>query len=185
MQRLRTLFVITFSLLLGNARLHAQTGIFKNHDIYLYNNQKDTLVLDSVTGNGLCLCDSVKLTGIIQMNEPDLKIAVFYRNCYCSNEDHGGTFDVSEHKATSQYEVWSLDTKTLLFKAVNSLVSDFNNFNVYDTPNRQRGRNAYKYDFLIDGKGLITIRNLSDDDNSKPDHEEGTYKLVDGKYTKQ
>ncbi len=157
---------LTFSLffLIFLKVLFAQTvpNIRYNQNIYLYNNEKDTIYLSKINIGNFCNCD-LKITDSIQIDGVGAKELVFFRSCSGSINEHGGTFDIDENTQISKYEIWNLDTKKMLFEAVTSYQSNYNRFNVYSEIRHVKGFEHTSCQFKIDSIGTITINNGKSD----------------------
>ena len=175
---------------------------------YIYNDSKDTIHFNKIDPNfrgSFGFCDKPKIIDSIQIDNKGRKEIVFYRFCRIQNDEHGGSFDISEKKEIGKYEIWNLDNKTLIFENITYLKYDYNNFRA--GIGYSKGNDFYNYDFKIDSLGIITIkhfdkkiestdkvinkkskrksiRNVSDS-TLKPDKKEGVYKFIDGEYLKE
>lgn len=156
-------------------------------NIYIYNNAKDTICFKatSLKHNPFSIfCNSLVIIDSIQIDGNGSKEFVFYRFCRFSNNSHGGSFDIEEQTEIGKYEIWNLDTKTLLFEAVHSLKTDYKRF-LGGGPT-SKGTEFYKYNLTIDSLGVIKIKYLNAKAYSlKPDKAEGFYKYVKGQYIKE
>jgi hypothetical protein len=78
-------------------------------------------------------------------------------------------FGISESKTISKYEIWNIDSKLLLFEAINGFKYDYNHWDaLYTIPDSLQGlfgvgngTCSYEYDFSIDSVGQITIKNIN------------------------
>lgn len=152
-----------FFLICSNIFL-AQTvsNIRYNQNIYLYNNQQDTIYLSKINIGNFCNCD-LKITDSVQIDGVGAKELVFFRSCKGSINEHGGTFDIDENTQLSKYEIWNLDTKEMLFEVITSYLSDYNRFNVYSEIRHVKGFEFSTCEFKIDSAGSITISNVKSD----------------------
>lgn len=167
-----------------------------NSNIYLFNNSNDTLYLTEMYLGEWADMDTFLVIDSIQIDGVGSKEIIIYRKGSGQTESHGGTFDISESISMSKYEVWNLDTKTLLFTATNFYTIDYNSWHPHmrflsdsaKAVNRMGiGHCFYSYDFSMDSTGQITITNLNDKDpfNSKgcsAGIKEGVYLFRDGEY---
>jgi hypothetical protein len=178
--------------------------------IYIYNNQKDTIYLSDMNVGLFCKCKDLQIVDSIQIDGVGSKEIVFLRNCRGENDEQGGTFVRSGYNKVSKYEIWNLDTKQLIFEATNYYKSKFDRNNLGS--NRIKGVESWSYDFRIDDAGTITISKLKTSTKAKkfiidkkkssiknkvmykktpynfdvrPDKTEGTYRYVDGKYSRE
>lgn len=154
-------------------------------NVYVYNGGKDTLYLKKLDLGRIQLPPgSVTLVKEIQIDGVGAKELVLFRRGVGHTSDHGGSFDIDETKNIGKYEIWNPDTKTLLFEAVSLWSYDYNIFRASMTPNdRRKGSEKYSYDFIVTDSGEIIIDNFCGSKDVKPDHNIGTYRFVNGKYT--
>ncbi|MGV9003574.1 hypothetical protein [Flavobacterium sp.] len=178
---------------------------------YVYNNLKDTIQFSEfepkITKSGgynpsTEFYEEAKITDSIQIDGIGRKELVFYRFYRFSNSQHGGSFDIDENIEIGKYEVWNLDTKTILFEVINYRKDDFNRFTAGRIP-PEKGTYIYKYNVKIDDLGTITIKKeeieptfIKKKKNKiklisknkiksvKVDSIEGIYKFDSGKYIK-
>lgn len=191
---MRQLLIFTFLVLSGFMFGQNTVSYIKsNPDIYVFNNSKDTIYLTKVELGQWTITQLIKIVDTVQIDGLGSSEIVFVRTVNGETEEHGGMFDISESKTISKYEIWNVDTKTLLFEAVNSFEFDHN---------RQDARNAipdslqgsfgfgkgncsYMYDFSMDIKGQVIIKNTRNTNNCMADKQEGFYKFINGKYTNE
>jgi hypothetical protein len=158
-------------------------------DFYTFNNTRDTIFLTIVHLGHFTQTDSIKIIDSIQIDGIDSKELVFERYMHGNTNAHGGMFDIEDYIVIKKYEIWNLDTKTLLFEAVSDYKNDFNNSYAYDfhcglaSCRQGQGSAKYIYDFTINTNGHIRITNLKNTTDCMPDHAEGSYKFLNGKYT--
>lgn len=186
-------------------------NVIGNHNIYVYNNSKDTIILSGIKGIPFPFSsgDSLKVIDSIQIDGIGSKEIVIFRTCSGIIDEHGGTFDINERVKISKFEILNLDTKQIIFIATNSYCCNFTRFRANQTPPHTKGIASYSYDFKIDSTGKITISNLKPVSNlcktawktgnekgeSKtfinevlynefaiPEEKEGTYSYINGKY---
>ena len=195
---MRKIFILIMYLLSNPLIAQISPELLKNPAAYIYNNHKDTLNLTKLNLHGFFHCNTIVVFDSIQIDGTGSKEIIFYRNCSSSYGDHGGTFDIEESKEIGKYEIWNLDTKTLLFEAMNYYKFDYSRFIAQASITHQQGIVSYEYDFSIDKKGNITIQNIRNNcvNNQKdslvvnsiecrPDHEEGIYIFKDGVFKKE
>lgn len=180
------IFILLSSLFLSTT-LFAQDTIktVDNKTIYVYNNQKDTIELSNISLEHRGFAPQTTTNSIIkhiQIDGKGSKEIVVYRFMKGSISDHGGTFDIDESKTLSKYEIWNVDTKELLFSAINILNHNYNRYLAYVNPTHQSGNEMYSYNFSINNAGDITISAFESFTKSKPDNKEGIYMFVEGKY---
>lgn len=158
-------------------------------DYYVFNNTKDTIYLTNINLGQFTRTDSMKIVDSIQIDGIGTKEIIFVRYAHGSTNAHGGMFDIEDYRLITKYEIWNLDTKTLLFEAISDYKNIFNNAYAYtfdcgsDSCRQGQGSANYKYDFTVNTNGHIRISNLKNTFDCKPDHAEGSYKFLHGKYT--
>jgi len=178
------LFLPFFAFAQKNDRLITEKGI------YVYNNSKDTIQLskDSILVVGYAieesfLCPETKILKKITLGNTSEKGIVFARRCTHYKSWHGGTFDIDEKGEFTKYEIWNLNTKELIFESINYFQLGFNRW-LIGGKIHEIGSDFYHYDFTIDEKGKIIISNLRRIEDIEPDHKEGIYEYINGKYIK-
>ena len=206
--------ILFFTIFICSNALYAQTSLnfVLRENIYVYNNQKDTIFLSKIDAGIFFTCDDLKITDSIQIDGVGSKEIVFFRNCRGLKEDHGGTFDITESVKISKYEIWNLDSKQLIFEAISFYKSDYKRNQMHKDPQRTKGVESWSYDFKIDSTGLITICKLKTKTkayklafnaektkaknqtvlekspynyNITSDKREGTYRYVNGNYIRE
>ena len=161
--------------------------LFSTSDIYVYNDEKDTIYLSELNVGRFGFREPLKKVMEIQIDGIGAKEVVFRRKGTGQTEDHGGTFDISEDTEIIQYEVWNLDTKEMLFYTISFYIFNYKNFNAHANPSHQKGTCFLSQRFKIDDDGKITIKDkVAGVNNEKPAchafKKEGTYLFIDGKY---
>lgn len=169
--------------------------LLSNADYYVYNNSMDTLYLTKIDirSNVMFPSRSSKIFDTIQIDGIGSKEIIFERP-YCGNyrnimQEHQEEEVTKIHK----YEIWNIDTKTLLFEAISYYEFRFENWSilgVYATDNDgwSRGNCSYSYGFSIDSIGRIKIsgtKTIVTNKECTPDKEEGFYIFTNGKYKKE
>ena len=158
-------------------------------DFYAFNNTRDTIYLTVVNLGHFTHTDSIKIIDSIQIDEIGSKEIIFERYIHGNTNDHGGMFDIEDYIVIKKYEIWNLDTKTLLFEAISDYKNDFNNSYAYNYDcgsgacRQGQGSANYKYDFTVNKNGQVLISNLKNTFDCKPDYAEGSYKFLHGEYT--
>lgn len=159
--------------------------VLSNQRHYVYNNGQDTIFFSSIIEHGMfTFCDDVQLLDSIQVDGKGRKELVFYRYCKTQIAQHGGSYDRTGTQTKGQYEIWNLDSKTLIFSATNTYLNRYRNFNAYSNPKHQKGLDMYRYKFRINEEGVISIKYLFRTKNSPIDHAEGKYIYRKGGYQK-
>lgn len=158
-------------------------------DHYAFNNTRDTIYLTIEHLGQFTFTDSIKIIDSIQIDGIGSKEIIFSRCMHGYTSSHGGMFDIEDYIVIKKYEIWNLDTKTLLFEAICDYKNDFNNAFAYDfrcgsgSCRQGQGSAIYKYDFTVNTNGQIRISNLKNTFDCKSDHPEGSYIFLNGKYT--
>ena len=160
--------IFFLSIFIFSNALIAQTDSSNTNrqDIYVYNNLKDTIHLSKINCEQICFCGDPKIIDTIQIDRVGSKEIVFLRNCIGHTEEHGGSFDISRSVTLSKYEIWNLDTKQMIFVAINFHDYEFQEYQAYGNPEHINGTILYSYDFKIDSVGQITISNLKTTTNT-------------------
>jgi hypothetical protein len=180
--------LLTIALLFLSQLLFGQLKLRKANipDHYLFNNTRDTIYLTNEHLGQFTWTDSIKIIDSIQIDGIGSKEIIFNRLMHGYTSSHGGMYDIEDNIVIKKYEIWNLDTKTLLFEAISDYKNDFNNFYAYDfqwgSYRKGQGSENYKYDFIVNKTGQVSISNLRKTMNCKPDHAEGFYKFLNGKY---
>ncbi|MCB0401215.1 MAG: hypothetical protein KDD41_03970 [Flavobacteriales bacterium] len=131
----------------------------------------------------------------IQINGVGSKELVFLRKCFFSVENHSGTFGISESTLQEKYEIWDLDSKSLLFSATSLFQKNCENYRAGIWEN---GICSWSYNVKINTSGMIeisdrtilnTLKTRYQNEPEKtgfcePDQSEGTYQFMNGKYEK-
>jgi hypothetical protein len=178
-------YFATFIICLSAISVHAQSITYPaKPNFYVYNNQKDTIHFSKVGVARGFQSSTFKVVDSIQIDGSGVKELVFLREGSSIFSDHGGTFDITGSTNFSKYEIWNLDTKTLLFEANCGWSEKSNGFDARRQPSRQNVDIRYKYDFSINASGTIIIDNFCGTQGAKPDHNIGTYMFKNGKYIK-
>lgn len=133
---------------------------------YVYNNTKDTILftnfLPKFSTIGFnpksSLCGDIKIVDSIQVDGIGRKELVFYFTCTFFNSQHGGTFDIDESVEIGKYEIWNLDTKSVIFEVIDHKKTNFNRF-IAGQP-KANGNTCYKSDVTFDEFGTITVKNV-------------------------
>ncbi len=204
MKKIIKLFIVIF--FIPN---FAISQIWLERKQYVYNNSKDTIRFNNFkpdftsVGNNpwFVNCSEPRIVDSIQIDGLGRKEIVFSLSCIFSNSQHGGSFDINEITEIGKYEVWNLDTKTILFEVINYRKDIYDRF--IAGQGFTKGSGFYKYNVTIDSVGIITVKKAEEEfdfaknkkarkkkkksiSTKKPitDKEEGIYKFENGKYTK-
>jgi len=187
---MRQLLTLTLLVLSQVTFGQSPLGLWANiPDYYAFNNTRDTIYLTIVDLGQFTHTDSIKIIDSIQIDGIGSKEIIFERCIYGNTNAHGGMYDIEDYIVIKKNEIWNLDTKTLLFEAVSDYKNDFNNAYAYDFHcgsdlcRQGKGSAYYKYDFTVNANGQILISNLKTTFDCKPDHPEGSYQFLKGKYT--
>jgi hypothetical protein len=180
-------------LVLLTSPIFGQTQLITSQNksvFYIYNNSKDTLFLTKIDV-GEIGSESNKISDSIQIDGLGSKEIVFERNCTGLTRDIKEASQTFEKTEIHKYEIWNIDTKTLIFEAVDVYKFSYDNWRLPNIfPDSLKGFNkgicSRKYEFSIDNKGLIRISNLKYENvanNCIADKKEGIYKFINGKYS--
>lgn len=180
-------FFIYSNLTFGQVQKNA---LLSNPDYYVYNNAMDTLYLTKIDVGEDKIATS-KIFDTIQLDGLDSKEIIFERRFTGSTRDIKQASQILENTKIFKYEIWNIDTKTLLFEAVSYYEHRYDNWDVLtrhtnDGSGSRRGYCSYSYNFSIDSIGRIEISNLTYIDQTnfcKNDIKEGNYTFINGKYT--
>lgn len=166
-----------------------------NPDYYVYNNSKDTIYLTKIDfkTNGFLPKNSSKIFDTIQIDGIGSKEIIFertysgdYRNIMQAQQEE-------EFTKIHKYEIWNLDTKTLLFEAICFYEYRYENWSLVSNHTStddgwRRGFCSYSYNFSIDSIGRIKIseiKTISTNGECLPDKKEGLYVFTNGMYLKE
>jgi len=100
------------------------------------------------------------------------------------NEFYQSSYRQAITTTIKKYEIWNLETKQLLFEAKNYYKSHFDGtrFDSGTVPCHQKSTNHYQYNFRINKKGNIQIKQLRGKLRQLAKIKEGTYLFKNGKY---
>jgi hypothetical protein len=179
---MRHFLMLALGLCCSLAFAQAQSGTcLRNPDRYVFHHTKDTLYLTAAALGQFTFTDSIRIFDTIQIDGAGAKEVVFARHMHGATNDHGGMFDIVDHKEIKKYEIWNMDTKTLLFEAIAFYKNDFDNFYAYQGSwgalRQGKGSVTYQYDFAVDENGQVTISNVQHSEDCLPDHPAGVYPL--------
>jgi hypothetical protein len=163
-----------------------------NADYYVYNDSKDTLFLTPIHVGAFAPSKSIRIFDTLQIDGLGSKEIIFERHSAGETRDIKQASQTMETTKVLKYEIWDIDTKTLLFQAVSGYEFRFDNWNLLtrhinkDNDGWSRGYCSCTYDFSIDSTGRIKISNLmtiSTNNHCDADKKEGFYTFINGKYT--
>lgn len=179
---MRYLLMLALGLFCNLANGQAQPGAFlRNPDRYVFDQSKDTIQLTQAALGQFSSTDAIQIFDTIQIDGVGAKEVVFFRHMQGYTNEHGGMFDISDHKEIEKYEIWNLDTKTLLFEAIAFYKNDFDNSFAYGdywgSMREGKGSVTYQYGFAVDERGQVTISHVIHTADCLPDHAEGVYPL--------
>jgi len=135
-------------------------------------------------------CDSCSVK-VLQIDKKGLKEAIitWYRETPFIDYS-GNAIDWSSNIIVTANEIWNLDTKQNIFSAISrySLIKTTTYYNWQFSEIC-----SYSYDFIIDDKGHVSIKNIKTNNLSdkpifnlvKPDHQEGLYVFKNEQYILQ
>lgn len=162
-------------------------------DYYVYHDSKDTLFLtklnvghSSITNRSTTIVDSIQIDG------KGSKEIIFERTYSGDFRNIMQAHQEEEFTKIHKYEIWNLDTKTLLFEAISFYEYQYENWSLVTnyTSNDdgwRRGFCSYSYNFSIDSIGRIKIseiKTISTNEKCTPDKKEGFYIFTNGMYIK-
>ena len=169
--------------------------LLRNADYYVYNNSIDTLSLTKIDSkaNVPFSTKSYKIFDTIQIDGIGSKEIIFERSYSGKYSNIMQAHQEEEFTNIHKYEIWNIDTKTLLFEAISYYKFRFEYWSIlgnYATDNDgwSRGNCSYSYGFSIDSIGRIKISRTKTKGTNKectPDKEEGFYIFTNGKYKKE
>ncbi len=160
--------------------------LLSNADYYVYNNSIDTLYLTKIdiNSNEPFSSKSSKIFDTIQIDGIGSKEIIFERSYSGNFRNIMQAHQEEEFTKIHKYEIWNIDTKTLLFEAISYYEFRFEYWSIiatrYATDNDgwSRGICSYSYDFSIDSIGRIKTsgtKTISTNKECIPDKEEGFY----------
>ena len=156
----------------------------------------DTLYLTKIdiNTNGFSPSKSTKIFDTVQIDGIGSKEIIFertysgiYRNIMQAHQEE-------EYTKIHKYEIWNVDTKTLLFEAIDDYEFNYDYWqlpnwmyldSLFDNNGWNIGSCSYQYNFSIDNKGQINITSIrykKMNNDCIADKKEGFYKFMDGKY---
>lgn len=177
-------------------------SLLSNPDYYVYNNSKDTLYLTKIdVSKNETFWDrplkTSKIIDTIQIDGIGSKEIVFERTYSGTSRIIMQAWQSKEDTKIHKYEIWNIDTKTLLFEAIYdyefnyeywSLPNELYPDSLFDKNGWNKGICSYKYDFSLDNTLQITIVNIkykNMNNDCIADKKEGRYKFANGKYTNE
>lgn len=185
-QLLTFILLVLYKVSFGQLQLIPKSN---NPDSFTFNNTRDTVYLTVVNLGHFTFTDSIKIIDSIQIDGIGSKEIIFERYMHGKTNEHGGMFEIEDYIGIKKYEIWNLDTKTLLFEAISDYKNEFNNFFAYDyfkcgsgSCRKGQGTAFYKYDISFNKNGQVIISNLNNTTGCEPDHPVGTYNFLNGKY---
>ena len=155
-----------------------------NPDYYVFNNSKDTLYLTKIDirTNEIFPTKSSKIFDTIQIDGTGSKEIIFERSYSGKYSNIMQAHQEEEFIKIHKYEIWNIDTKTLLFEAISSYEYRYENWHLVTN------HSSYAYDFSIDSTGRIktsATKTISTGAKCTPDKEEGIYTFTNGQYKKE
>ena len=180
-------FLITSNLIYGQV-------ILNNADYYVYNNSIDTLYLTKIDSkaNVPFSTKSYKIFDTIQIDGIGSKEIIFERSYSGNYRNIMQAHQEEEFTKIQKYEIWNIDTKTLLFEAISYYEYRYEHWSILridatDNDGWTRGNCSYSYGFSIDSTGRTKIggtKTIGTNIDCAPDKEEGFYIFTNGKYKK-
>lgn len=135
-------------------------------------------------------CDSCTIEAL-QIDNKGLKELIITRYWKSPFVDYmGNVINWSSDIILTENEIWNLDTKKKIFSAI-SRYSIIKTTTYYEW--KYSESSSYSYDFMIDNKGQVSIKNIKVNNLSdkpilniaKPDHKEGFYVFKNEEYILQ
>lgn len=186
--------ILLLSFLIFSNLIYGQL-LLSNADYYVYNNSMDTLYLTEIDirTDKFLSSKSSKIFDTIQIDGIGSKEIIFERSYSGNFRNIMQAHQEEEFTKIHKYEIWNIDTKTLLFEAIRFYEFRFENWSILtidttDNNRWSRGICSYSYDFSIDSIGRIKIngtKKISTNKECTPDKEEGFYIFTDGQYKKE
>lgn len=190
---------LILSFLIFNNLTYGQL-LLSNPDYYVYNNTMDTLYLTKIDVNKTETfwnrpLKSTKVYDTIQIDGIGSKEIIFERTYTGTSEINMQAFSSKDSTTIGKYEIWNIDTKTLLFEAIYEYQFNYESWqlhnwmasdSLFDKNGWNIGRCSYKYNFSIDSTGQINIDSITYNNKNNDciaDKREGLYKYMNGKYT--
>lgn len=151
---------------------------------YIYNDNKDTLILPNVDRYADCHCSPLEVVSEIQIDQKGAKEIVFLRNCSVHSVFYESSFSRAALGFIQKYEVWNLDTKERLFEAMNYYRGTYKNELIQRTrfKNYNKGKIFYKYTVTVEASGTIKIQQIRGKDKYLVDKKAGVYTFKEGQY---
>lgn len=181
MNKLLLIFIVIGNICSGQ---QVNDELIKHPDYYVYNDARDTLYLTKIdVGHFFSVKKSTVIFDSIQIDGTGPKEVVFYRVYSGSYNDIKQAYQSEEKTVLSKYEVWNIETKMLLFEAVNSYQFESDTWHIEF--GNERIMCSYHYNFTIDSVGTITILNfleLMNEGNCNVDKSMGIYNYKNGQY---
>ena len=192
---MRQIIYISILVFVNITNGNAQLGTFPGSlDYYVYNELKDTLFLTNIDVGESVICKSTVIVDSIQIDDLGSKEIVFDRTYAGQTREIKQASQIMEDTKIHKYEIWNIDTKTLLFEFIDDYDFHYDNWilhgnNPNGNDNRNEGVCIYNYNFSIDHSGQIKI-DINPDvintaNNCKSNKKEGIYRFINGKYIKE
>lgn len=189
---MRQILILSF-LIISNL-IYGQV-LLNNADFYVYNNSMDTLYLTKIDSksNVPFSTKSYNIFDTIQIDGIGSKEIIFERSYSGNYRNIMQAHQEVEFTKIQKYEIWNIDTKTLLFEAISFYEFRFEywsivTINALDNDGWSRGICSFNYDFSIDSNGRIKIsgiKTINTNNECTPDKEEGFYIFTNGQYKKE
>lgn len=190
--------ILILSFLIMSNLIYGQL-LLSNADYYVYNNSMDTLYLTKFDfrSNEFLHTKSSKIFDTIQIDGIGSKEIIFERSYSGNFRNIMQAHQEEELTKIHKYEIWNIDTKTLLFEAVDDYEFNYKNWrlpneslpdSLFGKSGWTTGSCSYKYNFSIDNNGQIYIVNIKYKNMNSDcitDKKEGCYKFTNGKYTNE
>ncbi|MGH1335805.1 MAG: hypothetical protein ACRBFS_06725 [Aureispira sp.] len=150
---------------------------------YIYNDNKDTLILPDVNFIS-CIYQPLEVVAEIQIDQKGAKEVVFYRTCYMNSVFYESSFSRTAGGFHHEYEVWNLDTKQCLFEVTVYYKGAYKNELMQKTifKNYKKGKTFYQCTFDIEENGNIHVQKIRGKDKCLIEKKEGVYVFKEGTY---
>ncbi len=186
--------ILILSFLIMSNLIYGQLFL-SNPDYYVFNNSKDTLYLTKIDirTTEIFPTKSSKIFDTIQIDGTGSKEIIFERSYSGKYSNIMQAHQEEEFIKIHKYEIWNIDTKTLLFEAISNYEYRYENWHLVTNHSSNddgwsRGLCSYAYDFSIDNTGRIktsATKTISTGGKCTPDKEEGIYTFMNGQYKKE
>jgi len=157
----------------------------KRYLIYENKNSIDTLFFswtENLFHSNTCQIEQIQID---EKGRKEIHITWTFTSTPGRGDYIGGQTSWGEQRKFINHEIWNLDTKERLFRAVS--LNSIDKYTTYHGLDEKtiNSHSYWTYDFLIDDHGRITISNIKKTKDQFPDNTEGNYTFADKKYYKE